>query len=102
MLVWYPQAARSYALPGFCGALSMLFFVRALNSCRGRDLAFWALASALALCSHYFAVFPVGIEAAWLLVALRARWRLVLSAVAAVAAPRLSLPPPVNAQTNPP
>ena len=48
---------------------------------RGRDLALWALASALALCSHYFAVFVVGIEAVWLLVALRARWRLVLPAL---------------------
>ncbi len=101
MLIWYSQEARSYALLVFFGALSMLFFVRALNSCRGRDLAFWALASALALCSHYFAVFPVGIEAAWLLVALRARWRLVLSAVAAVAATGLSLLPLINAQTNP-
>jgi 4-amino-4-deoxy-L-arabinose transferase-like glycosyltransferase len=101
MLIWYSQEARSYALLIFFGALSLLFFVRALNSGRGRDLAFWALASALALCSHYFAVFPVAIEAVWLLVALRARWRLVLPALAAVAAAGLALLPLANAQTNP-
>jgi mannosyltransferase len=101
MLIWYSQEARSYALLVFFGALSMLFFARALNSRRGRDLAFWALASALALCSHYFAVFPVGIEAVWLLLALRDRWRVVLPAAAAVAATGLALLPLANAQTNP-
>jgi 4-amino-4-deoxy-L-arabinose transferase-like glycosyltransferase len=101
MLIWYSQEARSYALLVFFAALSMLFFARALNTGRGRDLAFWALASVLALCSHYFAVFPVGLEAAWLLVALRARWRLVLPALGAVAAAGLALLPLANAQTNP-
>ena len=101
MLIWYSQEARSYALLVFFGALSMLFFVRALDSCRGRDLALWALASALALCSHYFAIFPVGIEALWLLVALRARWRLVLPALGAVGAVGLALLPLANSQTNP-
>jgi hypothetical protein len=101
MLIWYSQEARSYALLVFFGALSMLFFARALNTARGRDLAFWALTSALALCSHYFAVFPVALEAAWLLVALRARWRLVLPALGAVAAAGLALLPLANSQINP-
>jgi mannosyltransferase len=101
MLIWYSQEARSYALLVFFGALSMLFFVRALDSHRGRDLGFWALVSALALCSHYFAVFAVAIEAAWLLVALRARWRLVLPALAGVGAVGLALLPLIDAQVNP-
>jgi mannosyltransferase len=101
MLIWYSQEARSYALLVFFGALSLLFFVRALNGGRGRDLALWALASALALCSHYFAVFAVGIEAIWLLVAMRARWRAVLPALAAVAATGLALLPLASSQTNP-
>jgi mannosyltransferase len=101
MLIWYSQEARSYALLVFFGAVAMYFFVRALDTGRGRDLAWWALASALALCSHYFAVFAVAIEALWLLVALRARWRLVLPALAAVAAAGLALLPLANAQTNP-
>jgi mannosyltransferase len=100
MLIWYSQEARSYALLVFFGALSFLFFLRALNDARGRDLALWALSSALALCSHYFAAFPVAIEAAWLLVSLRAFWRLVLPAVAVVAATGAALLPLLSAQIN--
>jgi 4-amino-4-deoxy-L-arabinose transferase-like glycosyltransferase len=101
MLIWYSQEARSYALLVFFGALALLFFVRALRTGKARDLALWALASALALCSHYFAVFAVAIEAAWLLIALRSRWRLVLPAVGAVAAVGLALLPLISAQVNP-
>jgi 4-amino-4-deoxy-L-arabinose transferase-like glycosyltransferase len=101
MLIWYSQEARSYALLAFFGALGLFFFARALDTGRGRDLAWWALASALALCSHYFAVFAVAIEAIWLLVALRSRWRVVLPALGAVGAVGLALLPLANAQTNP-
>jgi mannosyltransferase len=101
MLIWYSQEARSYAVLVFFGTLALLFFVRALRSGRGRDLALWALASTLALCSHYFAVFAVAIEAVWLLVALRSRWRLVLPAVGAVIAVGLALLPLISAQVNP-
>ncbi len=101
MLIWYSQEARSYALLVFFGALSLLFFARALNTARGRDLAFWALASALALCSHYFAVFPVAIEALWLLLALWWRWRAVLPALGGVFAAGLALLPLANSQNNP-
>jgi mannosyltransferase len=101
MLIWYSQEARSYALLVFFGALATLFFVRALNSRRGSDLALWALASALALCSHYFAVFAVAIEAVWLLILLRDRWRAVLPALGAVGAVGLALLPLANSQTNP-
>jgi hypothetical protein len=101
MLIWYSQEARSYALLVFFGALSFLFFLRALDTRRGRDLALWAVASALALGSHYFAFFAVGIEAAWLAVALRDRWRVVLPALAAVGAAGLALLPLIAAQTNP-
>jgi 4-amino-4-deoxy-L-arabinose transferase-like glycosyltransferase len=101
MLIWYSQEARSYALLVFFCAASLLFFARALRTRSGRDLALWALASALALCSHYFAVFVVVIEALWLLIALRARWRVVLPALAAVAAAGLALVPLISAQVNP-
>lgn len=100
MLIWYSQEARSYALLVFFCALSLLFFLRALDHARGSDLALWALGSALALCSHYFAVFPVAIEAAWLLVALRAFWRLVLPALALVAAAGAALLPLLSAQAS--
>ncbi len=101
MLIWYSQEARSYAPLVFFSALSLLFFVRSLDSRSGRDLSFWALFSALALLSHYFAFFVVGIEGVWLLVALRDRWRAVLPALAAVAAVGLALLPLVFAQVNP-
>lgn len=101
MLIWYSQEARSYAVLVFFGAVSLLFFVRALRTRRGRDLALWALASALALCSHYFAAFAVGIEALWLLVALRSRWGTVLPAVGIVAAVGLALIPLISSQVNP-
>ncbi|MGN6257952.1 MAG: glycosyltransferase family 39 protein [Solirubrobacterales bacterium] len=100
MLIWYSQEARSYALLVFFCALSFYFFLRALDAVRGRDLALWALSSSLALCSHYFAIFPVAIEAAWLLVALRPFWRLVLPALAVVVATGAALLPLVNAQVN--
>jgi mannosyltransferase len=101
MLIWYSQEARSYALLVFFGALALFFFVRALQTRRGRDLALWALASALALCSHYFAVFAAAIEAVWLMVALRSEWRRVLPAIGAVVAVGLALLPLIVAQVNP-
>ncbi|MGE5408944.1 MAG: glycosyltransferase family 39 protein [Syntrophothermus sp.] len=101
MLVWYSQEARSYALLILFGALSLLFFLRALDRRGGRDLALWALASAAALWSHYFAIFPVAIEAAWLIVALRGRLRQVAPAVAAVGVAGAALLPLLAAQVNP-
>ncbi len=101
MLIWYSQEARSYSLLVlFCG-LSLLFFLRALDTGRGRDLVLWALCSALALCSHYFAFFLVGLEAAWLLVALRARLRAVLPAVGLVVLAGAALLPLIAAQVDP-
>jgi mannosyltransferase len=101
MLIWYSQEARSYALLVFFCAASLLFFARALRTRSGRDLALWALASALALCSHYFAVFAVAIEALWLLGALRSRLRAVLPAIGGVALVGLALLPLITAQVNP-
>jgi hypothetical protein len=70
-LVWYSQEARSYALLALLGAATVLAFGRALTGSRGW-LAAWAVVSALAIATHYFAVFLVGAEAVWLLVRLRA------------------------------
>jgi mannosyltransferase len=100
MLIWYSQEARSYAVLVFFCAVSLLFFARALRTRDRTDLSLWALASALALCSHYFAFFAIGIEAVWLLVALRLR-RSVLAAVAGVGVVGLALVPLLLAQVNP-
>jgi len=67
MLVWYSQEARAYALFALLAALSFLYFLRALDSGERRDFAVWGTFSALALATHYFAVFPVAAEAIWLL-----------------------------------
>ena len=67
-LVWYSQEARSYALLVLFVAWGLYFFARCLDDPSRRNLALWAGASALALCSHYFAAFAVGAEGVWLAV----------------------------------
>jgi 4-amino-4-deoxy-L-arabinose transferase-like glycosyltransferase len=67
MLLWYSQEARAYALFVLLTALSLLYFVRALDRGRRRDSVAWGIASALALGTHYFAAFPIAAEALWLL-----------------------------------
>ena len=67
LMVWYSQEARSYALLSLLCALSFWAFVCALERPSVAVLAGWALASAAALATHYFAVFLVGVEAVWLL-----------------------------------
>jgi 4-amino-4-deoxy-L-arabinose transferase-like glycosyltransferase len=67
VLIWFSQDARAYALVFLLTALSFLFFARARRSRRPRDLAWWAVFSALAIATHYFAGFVVVAEAALLL-----------------------------------
>jgi len=64
-LVWYSQEARAYSLLALLAAGSVLFFARALDG-RRYSLAGWAVVSALAIATHYFAVFLVAAEALWL------------------------------------
>lgn len=79
MLLWYSQEARSYALLVLFCALSLLYCVRALaesGPSDNRDLTLWGVFSALALATHYFAVFPLAAEVALLLRRRgRAAWR---------------------------
>lgn len=79
-LVWYAQEARSYALLALLGAGSVLAFGHALRGGHGA-LAGWAAVSALAIATHYFAVFLVVPEAAWLLLRLRGSRPAVLAAL---------------------
>jgi mannosyltransferase len=93
-LVWQAQDGRSYALYTFLGALSFLAFVRALRSPSTDVLAFWAVSSSLALCTHYFAAFLIVPEAILLLVAPRGRERRrTILAVAGVGTVGLALLP---------
>jgi len=77
LLIWYSQEARAYGLLVLLCALSVLALQRG-------DLRAWALAAALALATHYFAVFVVGPQALWVLWR-RGRTRPAMVAVGAVA-----------------
>lgn len=92
MLVWYSQDARAYALLVLLSTAALLFFLRARRTGAARDLGWWGACSALALATHYFAVFPLAIEAGWLLAAVRPLRR-VLWSLGAVAAAGLALSP---------
>ena len=72
MLVWFSQEARGYALLALLGALSALLWLRALERPRdgARALLAWGAVAALALATHYYAIFLIAPQAAWL--ALRA------------------------------
>ena len=90
ILVWYSQEARAYALIVLLAGLSFLLFIRLVTGDpRRRTLVLWAVVSALALATHYFAAFLVAIEAIWLL-ATAANRRPVAVAAAALAAVELA------------
>ena len=87
LLIWYSQEARAYALLVALCAATVWFLVRG-------DWRGWAVAAALALATHYFALFIVVPQAGWL------AWRharssrraaLSLAAVAIVGAALLPL-----------
>ena len=91
IMVWYSQEARAYALYVLTSALSLLFFARARRSGQARTVWLWAVASALALATHYFAGFVIAGEAVLLLIGLG--WRRVAAPVALVLATAAALAP---------
>jgi 4-amino-4-deoxy-L-arabinose transferase-like glycosyltransferase len=98
LYVWYSQEARSYGLYAFTAGLAMLCFLRAdREPTRGRMTAF-ALTGALAMLSHYFAVFLLIGMLAWLLREPGARRRGALAAAGALTLVGLALLPLVLAQ----
>jgi mannosyltransferase len=98
LLLWYSQEARNYELLVLLGALSFLCFARALHDGGNRWLWGWALASALALCTHYFAFTLIVPEAIWLLAKRRDRLPGVGLAIASIAVVGLALLPLVATQ----
>ena len=89
VLVWYSQEARAYALFVFLGALSLLAFVRAMETRGTTAAARWAVVSALVIATHYFGAFLIAAEAAFLLYRWRCRTVVVASAGLAAAAAAL-------------
>jgi mannosyltransferase len=72
-LIFYSQEARAYSLLALLATLSFWAFLLARREPGRRGLALWALASAAALLTHYFAAFLVVPEAIWLLAVRRPR-----------------------------
>jgi 4-amino-4-deoxy-L-arabinose transferase-like glycosyltransferase len=87
LLVYYAQEARGYAAVALACAVGFGCFLDALA---GKRALWWALASAIALGCHYFAIFPVAIEAAILLAR---RGRAVLPALRVVVLAGVALLP---------
>jgi mannosyltransferase len=81
-MYYYSQEARDYGLLVLFSAIAYTLWQRALREPSARHLAQWAFLSALALLTHYFAVF-LFLPQAWIL-ARRAGWRRVWAPVAAV------------------
>jgi 4-amino-4-deoxy-L-arabinose transferase-like glycosyltransferase len=97
LFVWYSQEARAYGLFVFFAALAMLCFVRLLRAPSARRAAWFALSGALALLTHYFAVFLL-IPMVLLLLRERSARRAALPAAAGLAVVGLALLPLISAQ----
>jgi mannosyltransferase len=97
LFVWYSQEARAYGLFVFFAALAMLCFVRLLRVPSARRAAWFALSGALALLTHYFAVYLL-IPMVLLLLRERSARRAALPAAAALAVVGLALLPLISAQ----
>ncbi len=98
LFVWYSQEARAYALFTLLAALAVLFFLYALHHPTPRRLAAFAATGALALLTHYFAVFLLIPMCLWLLLRHREHLRAVVPAVGFVAAVGVALLPLIVAQ----
>jgi mannosyltransferase len=102
LFVWYSQEARAYALFVLMAALAMLCFLRARREPtptdrRSASMATFALAGALALLTHYFAVFLLAPMVLWLLYDPRTR-RAALPAVGVLVVVGAALLPLISAQ----
>ena len=89
MLVWFSQEARVYSLLALLGACAALLWLRALDAPRPGRLLAWGAVAALALATHYYAIFLVAPQALWLVLrapSLRTRAAALALPVAAAAA----------------
>lgn len=82
-MIWYSQEAREYMLLVALCSASLWCFARAWRAPAGRALLWWAVVSALALLTQYFAGFLVAAEG--LALVYRARSRASVAALASMA-----------------
>ncbi len=92
MLVWFSQEARAYALLALLAALSALLWLRMLERPSTARAAGWALVAALALATHYYAIFLIAPQALWLLVGVP-DWRARAAALGPLAVAGAALAP---------
>jgi mannosyltransferase len=97
LFVWYSQEARVYALFILAAAVAMLCFLRAEREPTRLRMAAFALSGAVALVTHYFAVFLLIPMVLWLLWEPRTR-RAALGATGALTLVGLALLPLISAQ----
>ncbi len=99
-MIWYSQEAREYMLlAALCGG-SLLFFARAWREPTARNVGWWALLSALALLTQYFAAFLVAAMAIGLLY--RSRSRAVVTGVGVLVVLEAALlPHAINHEAHP-
>jgi mannosyltransferase len=97
-MIWYSQEAREYMLLAALCGLSLLYFARAWRDPSGRNIALWAVFSALAVLTHFFAGFLIAPEGLWLLYVIRNRT--IAYAAGAVAAVQLALVPLLVSQAG--
>lgn len=88
----YAQEARGYSLVTLMCALSMYFFLDALDRSRRWSLAGYVIVSTLAFYAHYFAVYVTLVQLVFLLAvarreALTRRWTAAYAAIGLLVAP---------------
>jgi len=98
MLIWYSQEARAYELVALLGAASILMTLRFAARPGWRRAAAWAVVGAAALLTHYFAVFLLAAEIAFLFWRLPDARRLVIGAAALPFVTGLALIPLARSQ----
>jgi len=76
ILVWYSHEVRGYSLEALFSTLAVVGCVRAIRRGRPADWALHVIASALAIGTHWFAIFVIAATEGALLVALLRRRRL--------------------------
>jgi mannosyltransferase len=93
MLVWFSQEARAYGLLVLLAALAALLWLRALQRPDATRAAAWGVVAALALATHYYAVFLVLPQAVWLVGARARDTRTRVAALAPVLVALVALAP---------
>ncbi len=92
MLVWYSQEARPYSFVALLTAASLIPLRRWIDDGRRGDLGRWAALGALTVAFHYYAIFVILLQGAYLLVRRRPRRRDLVALLPAAVVAGVLLP----------